>query len=67
MINGGVGLEQILELIIAAVMESAGQRKLNVGLLKMKVKELAPTVQKDEDIDGLVKQLLEMSTMGEAK
>lgn len=55
------------ELIIAAVMEAAGQRKLNVGLLKMKVKELAPTVQKDEDIDGLVKQLLEMSTMGETK
>jgi F-type H+-transporting ATPase subunit alpha len=54
------------ELIIAAVMEVAGQRKLNVGLLKMKVKELAPTVQKDEDIDGLVKQLLEMSVVGEA-
>lgn len=55
------------ELIVAAVLEAAGQRKLNVGLLKMKVKELAPSVQKEEDIDGLVKQLLEVSAVGEAK
>lgn len=52
------------ELIMATVLEAAGQRKLNIGLMKMKVKELAPTVQKDEDIDGMIKQLLEMSTMG---
>jgi F-type H+/Na+-transporting ATPase subunit alpha len=55
------------ELILSTVLEAAGQRKLNVGLLKMKVHELAPTIQKDEDIDNAIKQLLEASTMGEAK
>jgi F-type H+-transporting ATPase subunit alpha len=55
------------ELILATVLEAAGQRKLNVGLLKMKVRELAPNIQKDEDIDNAVKQLLETSTMGENK
>lgn len=52
------------QLIMATVLEAAGQRKLNVGLLKMKVRELAPTIQKDEDIDKAVKQLLEVSAVG---
>jgi len=54
------------ELILETVLASGGSRKLNIGLLKMKVRELAPTVHTDEDMDPLVKQLLEMSTM-EAK
>jgi F-type H+-transporting ATPase subunit alpha len=55
------------ELILGTVMEAAGQRKLNIGLLKMKVHELSPNIQKDEDIDNAIKQLLEMATMGENK
>ena len=54
------------ELILETVLEAAGQRKLNIGLLKMKVHELANTLQKDDEIDAAVKQLLEMSTMGGA-
>ena len=55
------------ELILSTVLEAAGQRKLNIGLLKMKVHEMAPNLQKDEDIDGAIKQLLEISAMGENK
>jgi F-type H+-transporting ATPase subunit alpha len=52
------------ELILTTVLEAAGQRKLNIGLLKMKVREMSPNIQKDEDIDKAVQQLLEVSTMG---
>lgn len=52
------------ELLLSTVLEAAGQRKLNIGLLKMKVREMSPNVQKDEDIDKAVQQLLEVSTMG---
>ena len=55
------------ELLLSTVLEAAGQRTLNVGLLKMKVHEIAPNLQKDEDIDAAIKQLLEASTMKGAK
>ncbi len=54
------------ELILSTVLEAAGQRKLNIGLLKMKVREMSPSIEKDEDIDKAVQQLLELSTMGGA-
>lgn len=53
------------ELLLSTVLEAAGRRKLNIGLLKMKVRELAANIQKDGDIDAAVKQLLEVSTMQE--
>lgn len=53
------------ELIMSTVIEAAGQRKLNIGLLKMKVREAAPSLKNDEDIDGLVKKLLSESTMNQ--
>lgn len=52
------------QLMLETVMLSAGQRKLNVGLLKMKVRELAPSVKSEADLDPLVQQLLELSTIG---
>jgi F-type H+-transporting ATPase subunit alpha len=55
------------ELILGVVLEVAGQRKLNIGLLKMKVRELSPDLKNDEDIDKAIKQLLEVSTMGGGK
>jgi F-type H+-transporting ATPase subunit alpha len=55
------------ELILEVVLEAAGQRKLNIGLLKMKVRELSPDLRNDEDIDKAIKQLLEASTMGGGK
>lgn len=55
------------ELILSTVLEAAGQRTLNIGLLKMKVREMAPTLKSGDEIDTAVKQLLELSTMGENK
>lgn len=52
------------QLMLETVMLSAGQRKLNVGLLKMKVRELAPSVKSEADLDPLVQQLLQLSTIG---
>lgn len=53
------------ELIMSTVLEAAGQHKLNIGLLKMKVREAAANVKNDGDIDGLVKKLLSESTMNQ--
>lgn len=55
-------LEQ--ELVLEAVLASAGQRQLNVGLLKMKAKEVAPSVTEQTNLDDIVNQLLEAATVG---
>lgn len=55
------------ELILETVLAAAGQRKLNIGLLKMKVHELAPSIKDEDAIDGAIKKLLETSTMGGSK
>lgn len=54
------------ELILETVMANAGKSKLNIGLLKMKVRELMPSIQNDNDIDTTVQQLLQMTSV-EAK
>jgi F-type H+-transporting ATPase subunit alpha len=55
------------ELILSAVLEAAGQRTLNIGLLKMKVREMAPSLKNEDEIDTAVKQLIELAAMGETK
>lgn len=52
------------QLMLETVLTSAGQRKLNVGLLKIKVRELAPTIKSEADLDPLVAQLVQMTTVG---
>ncbi len=52
------------ELVLSTVLEAAGQRKLNIGLLKMKVREMAPDIKNDDDIEKSIPGLLEVSTMG---
>lgn len=52
------------QLMLETVLTSAGQCKLNIGLLKMKIKELAPTVRSEADLDPLVAQLVQMTTVG---
>jgi F-type H+/Na+-transporting ATPase subunit alpha len=52
------------QLMLETVLTSAGQRKLNVGLLKLKVRELAPTIKSEADLDPLVAQLVQMATVG---
>lgn len=52
------------QLLLESVLTSAGQRKLNVGLLKIKVRELAPRVKSEADLDPLVAQLVQMATVG---
>ena len=52
------------QLMLETVLTSAGQRKLNIGLLKLKVRELAPTVKSESDLDPLVAQLIQMTTVG---
>jgi len=49
-------LEQ--ELIMATILAATGERKLNVGLLKMKVREVAPTLANEDAVDAAVQQLL---------
>lgn len=55
------------QLILETVLVSAGQRKLNVGLLKLEARKLAPNVKQDADFDRLAAQLLEVATMGDKK
>lgn len=55
-------LEQ--QIMLETVLASAGLRKLNIGLLKLKAQELAPAIKTETDIDGAVQHLLELSTMG---
>lgn len=52
------------ELLMETVLATTGQRKLNIGLLKMKVRELAPTITSEDQIDASVQQLLAITTMG---
>lgn len=52
------------QLMLETVLTSGGQRKLNVGLLKLKVRELAPTIQSEADLDPVVAQLVEQTTVG---
>ena len=54
------------QLMLETVLTSAGQRKLNVGLLKLKVRELAPTIKSEADLDPLVAQLVQLATVGAA-
>jgi len=54
------------QLILETILVSAGQRKLNVGLLKLEARKLAPNVRQDADFDRIAAQLLQVATM-EAK
>lgn len=51
------------ELVMETVLATAGTRKLNVGLLKMKVKEVASGLTSEDQIDGAVQQLLAATAM----
>jgi F-type H+/Na+-transporting ATPase subunit alpha len=51
------------ELILETVLASAGQRKLNIGLLKMKAREMAPNIENGDQIDDAVKKLLAAAVM----
>lgn len=51
------------ELVMETVLATAGTRKLNVGLLKMKVKEVAPGLTSEDQIDAAVQQLLAATAM----
>lgn len=52
------------QLMLETVLTSAGQRSLNIGLLKLKVRELAPTITSESDLDPIVAQLVEQTTIG---
>lgn len=52
------------QLMLEAILVSAGQRKLNIGLLKLKVRELAPGVKSEADLDPLVSELVRLTTVG---
>ncbi|HSW81365.1 MAG TPA: sodium-transporting two-sector ATPase [Candidatus Saccharimonas sp.] len=49
-------LEQ--ELIMATILAATGERKLNVGMLKIKAREVAPTLASEDAIDAAAQQLL---------
>lgn len=51
------------ELLMETVLATGGTRQLNIGLLKMKVRELAPTITSEDQIDGAVQQLLAATAM----
>lgn len=51
------------ELVMETVLAAAGTRKLNVGLLKMKVRELAAGITTEDQIDPAVQQLLAATAM----
>ena len=48
------------QLILETILAADGQQGINVGLLKLKAKELAPNVKQDADFDVLIPQLTEM-------
>ena len=52
------------QLMMETVLTSAGQRTLNIGLLKLKVRELAPTIKSEADLDPIVGQLVQTTTVG---
>jgi F-type H+-transporting ATPase subunit alpha len=51
------------ELVMETVLAAAGTRKLNVGLLKLKVREVAAGVTTEDQIDSAVQQLLAATAM----
>jgi F-type H+-transporting ATPase subunit alpha len=51
------------QLVFETVLASAGLRRLNVGLLKLKAQEVASTINSEEEIDPYVQQLLDASTL----
>ena len=51
------------EMVLGTILASAGARKLDVGLLKLKAAELADSIKKEEDIDPLIEQLLNLTTL----
>jgi F-type H+/Na+-transporting ATPase subunit alpha len=57
--------EQVL--ILETVLKAAGQQKLNIGLLKQKAREFAAGVVQDHDVDVVVRKLLRVCTMQEAR
>jgi len=52
------------QLMMETVLTSAGQRTLNIGLLKLKVRELAAQVKSEADLDPIVAQLVQTATVG---
>jgi F-type H+-transporting ATPase subunit alpha len=52
------------QLMMETVLTSAGQRTLNIGLLKLKVRELAASVKSEADLDPAVAQLVQATTVG---
>lgn len=55
------------ELILETVLKAAGQHKINIGLLKMKVREVAATIKNERDIDPAVQKLFDVSKVQEVK
>jgi F-type H+/Na+-transporting ATPase subunit alpha len=51
------------ELLMETVLATSGTRQLNIGLLKIKVRELAPTITSEDQIDAAVQQLLAVTAM----
>jgi F-type H+-transporting ATPase subunit alpha len=51
------------QLMLETVLAANGLQSLNIGLLKLKVKEIAPNVKNDADFDILAQQLLESVTV----
>lgn len=52
------------ELVMETILAAAGQKELNVGLLKMKARELASTITSEDQIDAIVQQLVAQTVMG---
>lgn len=52
------------QLVLETIILGGGTRQLNIGLLKMKARELALNVHADADFDTVAAQLLELATMG---
>lgn len=52
------------ELLLSTVLASNAQSRLNIPLLKKQVKDAAPSIHNDADIDALVPQLLQTVIMG---
>lgn len=55
------------QLILETVLLSVGLRKLNIGLLKLQARQLAPSIKSNADFDLLAAQLLESTTIGASK
>lgn len=53
--------EQIL--VFETVLAGAGAKQLNVGMLKQKAREIAPTLEDDSGVEAAVQELLQMSAM----